>query len=176
MAPLRSCLALALFVVLGAAPVRAQAADEMAAREAFLNASDLYEAGDFRAALGKYKVAYDLKPAPELLFNIGQCHYRMLEFDRAILFYRAFLRARPDTPHRAQVEGFIEEATRLSKDAKRFERKPRLPDEPVPPPLPPPEPEPAEEPASMDEEPPRRRARRGPRRPPGRRCRPRRSP
>jgi hypothetical protein len=48
-------------------------------------------------------------PAPELLFNLGQCQRLLGRPQRAVKYFEAYLRLRPDAPHRPLVEQLIEE-------------------------------------------------------------------
>jgi tetratricopeptide (TPR) repeat protein len=69
-----------------AAQARAQAKAEVA--KAQLD----YELGRFEKALEGYTRAYELVPAPALLFNLGQCHRNLKNYDRAIFFFQGYLR------------------------------------------------------------------------------------
>ena len=42
-----------------------------------------YNVGDFDAALADVTKAYKLRPAPALLFNIGQCHRALHNWEKA---------------------------------------------------------------------------------------------
>ena len=78
-----------------------------AARELYKSATKHYQLGEYREALADYKEAYRLKEDASFLFNIGQCQRLLGAHDEAARAYRAFLRARPEAPNRADVEGFI---------------------------------------------------------------------
>lgn len=103
----------ALFLLLGLFllfPFIASAQSEEDLKKAellFQDAQRLYNVRDYEAALQKYKEAYLLSAAPELLFNMGQC-YRLLGKDNdARETYKIFLRELPDSPQREQVERLI---------------------------------------------------------------------
>jgi len=68
-----------------------------------------YNVGDFDAALADVTKAYKLRPAPALLFNIGQCHRALHHWEKAEFFYHGYLREKPDAPNRDKVEALIEE-------------------------------------------------------------------
>lgn len=90
----------------------AQAAPE-ARREARVlteSAEADYREGRFESAAVGYERAYELVPAPQLLFNIGQCQRKLGRPARAKTFFEAYLRARPDAPQRIVVEQLIAEA------------------------------------------------------------------
>src|SRR6185503_3792144 len=98
--------------VILAASARAEALDETKEREArahFEQATRLYNVGDFDRAIAGYKRAYELSPAPGLLFNIGQAYRAKGDREHALYFYAAFLREEPDAPERAFVEARMAE-------------------------------------------------------------------
>lgn len=103
------CLALLLVLVLAASPARARSADAVARAE-FEQATALYEAGRYDDALDAYARAYALSDAPELLFNIGQCHFAMGEHEAAIRSYRRYLEEAGSAADRALVHERIAEA------------------------------------------------------------------
>jgi tetratricopeptide (TPR) repeat protein len=51
-----------------------------------------YKLGRFERALDEYTRAYELVPAPALLFNLGQCHRNLSNYERAIFFFEGYLR------------------------------------------------------------------------------------
>lgn len=78
-----------------------------------------YLLGKFSEALAGYKRAYDTYPAPGLLFNIGQCHSKLHNWDMAIFSYQAYLRERPKTPNRPVVEELLRDAQAAHDKAQR---------------------------------------------------------
>jgi tetratricopeptide (TPR) repeat protein len=96
------CL-VALLMLAGAGAAHAE--DDVAkAKKLFASGSRHFDLSEFDAALRDFKEAYRLKDDPVFLFNIGQCHRALHQPEDAILAYRSFLRRRPDTPNRADVE------------------------------------------------------------------------
>jgi tetratricopeptide (TPR) repeat protein len=100
----------ALLLVLALAIVGRAAADETAT-DATARAKALYQAGvlqynlsEFQKALDDFKAAYELRPDPVLLFNIGQSHRMLGHPQEAVFAYRAYLRELPDAPNRQEVE------------------------------------------------------------------------
>lgn len=69
-----------------------------------------YKSGRFVRALEAYTKAYDLSPVPEVLFNLGQCHFQLKTYERALFFYRGYLRERPNAANRALVMELIAES------------------------------------------------------------------
>jgi len=78
-----------------------------------------YLLGKFTEALAGYTRAYDTYPAPGLLFNIGQCQSKLRNWDMAIFSYQAYLRERPNTPHRPVVEELLHDARAAHDKAQR---------------------------------------------------------
>jgi tetratricopeptide (TPR) repeat protein len=68
-----------------------------------------YDAGRYEEATEAYRQAYAVVPAPELLFNLGQCQRLLGRAARAVKYFEAYLRLRPNAPHRPLVEQLIEE-------------------------------------------------------------------
>ncbi|HEX3757136.1 MAG TPA: tetratricopeptide repeat protein [Kofleriaceae bacterium] len=139
----RSLLAL-LVVVLAA---RVAAADDVATRAArrhFERGQKLYAATKFREALDEYQQAFDARPLPDFLFNIGQCYRNLGDYDSAIFSYKKYLAAAADAPNRPQVEQLIAElqTRKDQEDARRLALQPPPPLAPPPPAAPPPTPPP----------------------------------
>jgi tetratricopeptide (TPR) repeat protein len=88
------------------AEARAQAKVEVA------KAQVDYKLGRFERALAGYSRAYELFPAPGLLFNLGQCHRNLKDYERAIFFFEGYLREQPrlDRDQRALTEDLIAES------------------------------------------------------------------
>jgi tetratricopeptide (TPR) repeat protein len=99
---------LVLFVVL--VPTRAEADAKQDAKPHIVAADAAYKLGKFESALAEYSKAYEIFKAPGLLFNIGQCHRNLHNYERAIFFYEGFLRAQPKAPNRSVVEALVTEA------------------------------------------------------------------
>jgi tetratricopeptide (TPR) repeat protein len=80
---------------------------ERAAKRHFDRGQKLFNLGKFEDALEQYTQAYDAKPIPELLFNIGQCHRNLKAYDEAIFSFKKYLKLLPDAENREQVEEYI---------------------------------------------------------------------
>jgi tetratricopeptide (TPR) repeat protein len=168
-------LAILLTLTLLSAPLAAQedAADESSAGEASADdrnalAREHYDAGkthytvgEFEQALERFAAAYKLRPAPLLLFNMGQCHRQLGRHERAVFFFEGFLRdASPDDANRALVEELLdEEKAAVAAAELEIDKEPAPKPEPEPEPERPvvePEPEPtvaaADEPAPITEQ------------------------
>jgi tetratricopeptide (TPR) repeat protein len=98
-------------------------ADKQQARP-HIQAGDVdYKLGKFEEALVEYTKAYELYPVPALLFNLGQCHRNLKNFERAVFFYEGYLRDSPaDTANRAVVEDLLREA-KIERDKQSVEEQ-----------------------------------------------------
>jgi tetratricopeptide (TPR) repeat protein len=81
-------------------------------RQLAAKAARQYQDGRFLEALESYQRAYDVAPVPELLFNIGQCHFQLKSYEWAIFFYQGYLADRPQAANRALVQSLIVESRR----------------------------------------------------------------
>ena len=79
------------------------------AKKHFYAGEKLFALGRFSDALAEYEAAFDAKPLPAFLFNIGQCHRNLHDYDAAIFSYRKYLSLLPDAPNKAEVEDLIRE-------------------------------------------------------------------
>jgi tetratricopeptide (TPR) repeat protein len=111
--------ALAAALLLGLVTARPAAADSPLggaaveqARQLAREAARHYQEGRFHQALDGYRRAYDVAPVPELLFNIGQCHFQLKSYEWAIFFYQGYIADRPQAGNRALVESLIAESRR----------------------------------------------------------------
>jgi tetratricopeptide (TPR) repeat protein len=110
MMPRWLALVVACFVAV-AAP-RAASADDPAMRAAkrhYDRGEKLFALGKFDEALDEYQKAFDAKPLPGFLFNIGQCYRNLGDYDQAIFSFKKFLKLDPETPKRDAVEKLLEE-------------------------------------------------------------------
>jgi tetratricopeptide (TPR) repeat protein len=123
--------------------VRVASADEpslRAAKRHFERGEKLYALTKFSDALDEYQKAFDAKPIPDFLFNIGQCYRNLGDYDSAIFSYQKYLKLAPDAPNRERVEQLISdlEAKRDQTDTERLglQRKQKPEREPPEPPGP----------------------------------------
>lgn len=131
------CL-LAFTVELPAAPRVAHAEDaaERSAKRHYDRGKKLYDLQKFDDALAEFQKAYDAKPLPGFLFNIGQCHRNLGDYKAAIFSYKKYLKLDPEADNRDQVEQLIDDLQRKvdERDTKKFDldngNKRRPPDTP----------------------------------------------
>jgi hypothetical protein len=92
-------------VLLSAAGGTAHAADADAdSKRLYKEGTKQYNLGEFEEAVKAYKSGYDAKPDPVFLYNIAQAYRLWGKPDKAIFFYKSFLRNLPEAPNRAEVE------------------------------------------------------------------------
>lgn len=139
-----SRLLLAATLLAAVAPARSATADDRrgrrerddeGVREAkrhFERGEKLYALARFADALQAYQRAFDAKPIPDFLFNIGQCYRNLDDYEAAIFSYRKYLRLAPDAPNREQVEQLIRELENRQQRAEsarlQLVAKPRSPE------------------------------------------------
>ena len=68
-----------------------------------------YNLEHFDEAIAAFSRAYELDPAPMLLFNIAQARWKKGENERALFYYRRYLEAEPNAENRDRVEARIRE-------------------------------------------------------------------
>lgn len=74
----------------------ARAQDDVSLAETIFEAGRAYyEQGNYEKALEQFEEAYRLDPQPEILYNIGQCHERLGQFEGAIEAYQAYIDESP---------------------------------------------------------------------------------
>ena len=62
-------------------------------------AEKLFALGKFDDALDEYQKAFDAKPMPDFLFNIGQCYRNLGDYQQAIFSFKKYLKLEPDAPN-----------------------------------------------------------------------------
>ena len=127
---------LAVIVVLAPAlasadlPSAAEATKE--ARDLFAVGSRAYDLGKWDEAIEAWQKGYELKPDPIFLYNIAQAHRLAEHYDKAIFFYRSYLRNSPAAKNRAEVEGRIAQIEQLMHQKRQMESPPNGPLPPKP--------------------------------------------
>jgi hypothetical protein len=122
-------LVLALLVALAPAAARADQGNEHA-KQLFEQGRTLFDVGEFDKAIEAWQQAYKEKTDPLFLYNIAQAYRLKGDNQKAIFFYRGYLRNAPKAANKAEVEGKI---AQLQKAA---EGKPGAPTTPTPAPAP----------------------------------------
>lgn len=96
---LNRLLSIFLFVAVSI-PARA---DEAEAKRHYDRALRAYNLQEFKIALDEFRGAYNEKPDPAFLFNIGQCQRQLRQYEAAGKSYRAYLAQSPGAPNRDEV-------------------------------------------------------------------------
>ena len=122
-------LFLLLVICLGVAvPSRVAHADDpgtRAARRHFERGEKLFALGKFDEALDEYQTAFDAKPLPGFLYNIGQCYRNLGDYEQAIFSFKKYLKLEPEASNKESVEQLIEELEekKAQGDGEKFVRK-----------------------------------------------------
>lgn len=75
----------------------------------FQRGVDLYADGDFRGALVEFKKAYTVWPRANVLYDIGQTEYQLLDYASALHTMERYLaETGPNAAHRSDVEATVE--------------------------------------------------------------------
>src|SRR6478672_4077233 len=59
-----------------------------------------YDDGRYEDASREMRAAYDLRPLPDLQYNLAQCYERLNKLSDAAKSYETYLSAKPDAPDR----------------------------------------------------------------------------
>jgi tetratricopeptide (TPR) repeat protein len=110
-------LALLVNLAGSAEAARKKPANVARARKEFKLAKKEAELGHFKKAIDHFEKAYSYERVPALLFNIGQCHRYLKDYDRALYFFEEYLREDPKAGDRQVVEDEIAEIKRLRETA-----------------------------------------------------------
>ena len=102
------------------------------AREAFAQGSRAFDLGEWDRAIEAWQKGYEIKPDPVFLYNIAQAQRLTERYDKAIFFYRSYLRNSPNARNRAEVEDRIAQIELLMKQKRVTTESP--PNSPLPPP------------------------------------------
>jgi tetratricopeptide (TPR) repeat protein len=100
---------LAVTAVVEPAAGAAEPKNKVEARDWYQRGIRHYELGELDLAAQELKRAYELNPAPGLLFNLGQVYRLKKDDEQALHFYRTYLRLQPEASNRAMVESLMAE-------------------------------------------------------------------
>ena len=126
-------LLVCLAVAVPSRPVLADDPATRAARRHYERGEKLFALGKFDDALEEYQTAFDAKPLPGFLYNIGQCYRNLGDYDQAIFSFKKYLKLEPEASNREQVERTIEELEekKAQGDSQKFVRKKKEEPKPV---------------------------------------------
>ena len=134
------------FAVLVARAALADPAPTQAQAEAlYAEGSKHYNLREYAPAIDAFKRAYSLYPEPTFLFDIAQAYRLLNDCETSAVFYRNYVRAKPDADDRDQAEKLAGEMSTCAAEQKRerdnqHERERERERVAVPPTLPPPPP------------------------------------
>lgn len=97
------------FTVAGARPALADDPATRASRRHYERGEKLFALGKFDEALEEYQTAFDAKPLPGFLYNIGQCYRNLGDYEQAIFSFKKYLKLEPEASNKEAVERLIEE-------------------------------------------------------------------
>jgi len=99
-----------------------------AAKRHFDKGQKLFTLGKFDDALEEYQKAFDASPIPDFLYNIGQCHRNLGDYEQAIFSFKRFLQLDPEAPNREKVEIIIDELEdKLERQGAKKQKEPPPP-------------------------------------------------
>src|SRR5438270_1708300 len=100
-------LSLVIVLVIACAARAASAADDP--KKMFETATAEFNLGHYEKAAAMYEEIYKITLEPVLLYNIAQAHRLGGDFDKAVFFYKGYMRAQPQAKNRAEVQKRIAE-------------------------------------------------------------------
>src|SRR5262245_38147581 len=107
----RSVVIVVALLLGGVGTVAAKKPDPKEAARAIVQKADrLYKLASYQEALEQYSSAYELYPAPGLLFNIGQCHRNLGNYERAVYFFEAYLKEEPKGAGASMAKQLLKES------------------------------------------------------------------
>jgi tetratricopeptide (TPR) repeat protein len=118
-------LMVCLAVAVPSRPAHADDPATRAARRHFERGEKLFALGKFDEALEEYQTAFDAKPLPGFLYNIGQCYRNLGDYDQAIFSFKKYLKLEPEAQNKEAVERLIEdlEEQKARGEGEKFVRK-----------------------------------------------------
>ena len=102
-------------VLLCAATARAQEKpdNKAAAKEHYNRGTSFYDLGKYEEAIKEFEAAYQLKNDPAFLYNLAQSYRQAGNHERAVHFYKTYLRYVPNAKNRADIEDKIKTEEQL---------------------------------------------------------------
>ena len=134
MIPRLFLLLVVCFAVAAPSVARADDPATRAARRHYERGEKLFALGKFDEALEEYQEAFDAKPLPGFLYNIGQCYRNLGDLDQAIFSFKKYLRLEPEAENKDAVERLItdlEEQKERGEGEKFFRKKKQGADKPI---------------------------------------------
>src|SRR4051794_26178182 len=113
-------LLLAAALMLAIARVGSAAPPDLAkrAKDSFTEGTAYFNLGQWDKAIDSWQRGYQYRQDPIFLYNIGQAYRKSENYERAIFFYKNYLRNSPKAPNREEVEGWIAQLERLAEESR----------------------------------------------------------
>ncbi len=102
---------LAILVLVWGGSAFAASRAEKEARAHVTSSQEAYNLGKFELALNELEAAYKLKPVPGLLFNFGQCHRQLRNYERAAFYFKAYVDSGLEGPQVEVARSLADEMT-----------------------------------------------------------------
>src|SRR5689334_23276853 len=113
--PSFSVVVCAALLTTGAAQAQQPPADnKAAAKEHYTRGTSFYDLGRYDEAIKEFEAAYELKNDPAFLYNLAQAHRQAGNHERAVHFYKTYLRYVPKPPNKADIEEKIRTEEQLA--------------------------------------------------------------
>lgn len=110
-----------LVVIVSVGQVAAAADDP---KKLFETATAEFNLGHYEKAAAMYEEIYKVTLEPVLLYNIAQAHRLGGDFDKAVFFYRGYLRAQPQAKNHSEVQRRIAELDEAIAAKRRGQERP----------------------------------------------------
>jgi tetratricopeptide (TPR) repeat protein len=94
-------------LVASSAWAQAKPDSKVAAKEHYARGTSYYDLGRYDDAIKEFEAAYHLKNDPAFLYNLAQSYRLAGNEERALHFYKTYLRYVPKAPKRAEIEDRI---------------------------------------------------------------------
>ena len=86
---------------------------KVAAKEHYAKGTSFYDLGRYDEAAKEFEAAYQLKNDPAFLYNLAQSYRQAGNHERAVHFYKTYLRYVPNAKNRADIEDKIKAEEKL---------------------------------------------------------------
>ena len=100
-------------LVASAAWAQAKPDTKTAAKEHYARGTSFYDLGRYEDAIKEFEAAYQLKNDPAFLYNLAQSYRQAGNHERAVHFYKTYLRYVPNAKNRADIEDKIKAEEQL---------------------------------------------------------------
>jgi tetratricopeptide (TPR) repeat protein len=103
----------AVLLCAGTARAQEKPDNKAAAKEHYNRGTSFYDLGKYAEAIKEFEAAYQLKNDPAFLYNLAQSYRQADNHERAVHFYKTYLRYVPNAKNRADIEDKIKAEEQL---------------------------------------------------------------